>query len=840
MNKKLWLFVVVVSVSVIGLSGMTEALTDIQSQPSLDGVRSLILFIPVCCFGMFLVMLLMSGSRDRVYGFCQSALILIAAVQGVDIPEVKQYIFQTLDVLSLRKMALLTLPLTALLIPFLFRVQHSHRFFFFKIFLLFSCLAIAIALFSLPDTAILAIHIVCIFLCLCSVAASVVWVALTHKGNQARSPVLISCAILLIFALGDDLILGLAGHRSPIFLSLSMVIMSLVCGRLSVLDKEDEHDAQKLERRHLLSLKTNLEHKMREACSEIALINTRMTNLLDHVPEAVLILDSEARIIRYMARSFHLFGWPSSDVIGRSVVSLISAGWVEPFLRLLRRMGNESCTSWKDVEGFEMDIRNNRGLSVPVFCSVTLVQEEETPYFQVLLRSLEEDRKRQHEANQCKMRLSEVEHTFDLVETHAHTGWYVTSSSEGKSLWSRGLETLWGFNDEHRPKGLRDFIERIIPPDRQHLKQALDDTSWDDNRYTVRVRVEDSEIAATELILVRQRAADGTILRETGIARRLFKQSVVPAGDLVAEEYHQREAGKDGNKAEETTWEAPPVMDNKKVSGENGLNILLVEDVEVNQQVAQMFLKREGHSVTIVDTGEKGVHEASTSTYDLILMDIRLPDIDGVEAAQRIRALPDAVRSRVPIFALTANVFEDDMSRYRDASMNGVIAKPIRMEPFRRALQTVWKCRVHVGKPHEHAVPEGIHDNDSPHLDESFIFDRLSALGQESFIAILELGRRSIETAVSDVRRTLEHQQHNLLGQAGHRLAGAASNFGFVRLIHVGRDIENAVAAGNLQEAAALAHQCPDLWRIALAALETWVQQHNLKNTDTKTPSTVS
>lgn len=106
------------------------------------------------------------------------------------------------------------------------------------------------------------------------------------------------------------------------------------------------------------------------------------------------------------------------------------------------------------------------------------------------------------------------------------------------------------------------------------------------------------------------------------------------------------------------------------------LCLLLAEDNPVNQQVAQAMLESAGHHVTLAVNGAMAVDLAARGGFDLILMDMQMPEVDGLEATRRIRALP-APAGSVPIIALTANALPGDAARCRAAGMNGHIAKPI-------------------------------------------------------------------------------------------------------------------------------------------------------------------
>jgi len=108
----------------------------------------------------------------------------------------------------------------------------------------------------------------------------------------------------------------------------------------------------------------------------------------------------------------------------------------------------------------------------------------------------------------------------------------------------------------------------------------------------------------------------------------------------------------------------------------DGVNILLVEDNATNRLVARTMLIRLGASVAEAEDGQAGLEAARAGAYDLILMDIQMPRMDGVTATRAIRSLPGAAAC-VPIIALTANVLAHQRAEYLAAGMNGVVGKPI-------------------------------------------------------------------------------------------------------------------------------------------------------------------
>jgi CheY-like chemotaxis protein len=109
------------------------------------------------------------------------------------------------------------------------------------------------------------------------------------------------------------------------------------------------------------------------------------------------------------------------------------------------------------------------------------------------------------------------------------------------------------------------------------------------------------------------------------------------------------------------------------------IRILLAEDNAINALLTRTLLEAEGHSVDTVEDGVLAVEAMKTASYDLIFMDMRMPNMDGLEATRKIRALSNVGRS-LPIIALTANAFDDDRNACFDSGMNDFMTKPVSAE----------------------------------------------------------------------------------------------------------------------------------------------------------------
>ena len=126
----------------------------------------------------------------------------------------------------------------------------------------------------------------------------------------------------------------------------------------------------------------------------------------------------------------------------------------------------------------------------------------------------------------------------------------------------------------------------------------------------------------------------------------------------------------------------------------SGKHVLLAEDNDLNAEIAVTVLEETGIVIERVEDGIQCVNrvaQMSPGTYDLILMDIQMPNMDGYQAAQCIRHLDDKMKAEIPIIAMTANAFAEDRKRAFDAGMNGHIAKPIDMEKLGAVILSVLK-----------------------------------------------------------------------------------------------------------------------------------------------------
>src|ERR1700730_2597296 len=124
--------------------------------------------------------------------------------------------------------------------------------------------------------------------------------------------------------------------------------------------------------------------------------------------------------------------------------------------------------------------------------------------------------------------------------------------------------------------------------------------------------------------------------------------------------------------------------------GRAPLRVLLAEDNVVNQRVAVRLLQKEGHTVVVADDGAKALEALERGQFDLILMDVQMPVMDGIEATAAIREKEKSVGTRTPIVAMTAHAMAGDRQRFLSLGMDGYVSKPIHSRDLYDAIDSVF------------------------------------------------------------------------------------------------------------------------------------------------------
>jgi PAS domain S-box-containing protein len=280
-------------------------------------------------------------------------------------------------------------------------------------------------------------------------------------------------------------------------------------------------------------------------------------------------------------------------------------------------------------------------------------------------------------------------------------------------------------------------------------------------------------------------------LREQGLAGVLVKPvSQQQLYDSLLSVLEKKEPLSKEEKSVDTLHAFPVQMS-------SDLRVLLVEDNQVNQKLAVALLMKFGYPADTVENGAQAVEAFRARPYNLILMDLQMPVMDGYEATVQIRNL-ETSDQHVPILALTASVLKGDRERCLAAGMDDYIPKPIRVEEFQEKLHRWLKV------PSPPLAPPPQPARLMP-IDETLPFDVQMALprfanNQKLFYDLLREFFKQVEAKLPEVIAAYEKQDAQALFQLGHYLKGMAGNFSTKRMVKLTLALETAGKEGNLAE----------------------------------------
>lgn len=261
-----------------------------------------------------------------------------------------------------------------------------------------------------------------------------------------------------------------------------------------------------------------------------------------------------------------------------------------------------------------------------------------------------------------------------------------------------------------------------------------------------------------------------------------------------------------------TFWVKLPVKPMKSPNGKTqrqksrllgrSLNVLLVEDNEINRIVAREMLEADGHTVTEAYDGQSGVKIAHTQVFDLILMDISMPIMDGRAATRAIRSgNGSSVRSR--IVALTANAVAEEQENFKADGMNGILTKPLSKAALREVV---------LGQNTEVEVKS------ADLVDRAHYIEARGMMGDGPFIKLLTRFTGEVEELI-DWLLISEKPDRNDIAARAHKVAGSAAVFGAIGLRDHLRQLEDAAKSADNNEVLHMINALPPLWLATKPAL---------------------
>jgi len=321
----------------------------------------------------------------------------------------------------------------------------------------------------------------------------------------------------------------------------------------------------------------------------------------------------------------------------------------------------------------------------------------------------------------------------------------------------------------------------------------------------------DPELAGATIMMLTSagRRGDGARCRELGIAAYIVKplrQSELLEAILAA-------LGKPSTRAER-----PQVITRHSLrETRRRLHILLAEDNAVNQKLAMRLIEKRGYTLVVASNGREALAALEEQSFDLVLMDVQMPEMDGFEATAAIRDREKKTRKHLPIIAMTAHAMKGDRDRCLAAGMDGYVSKPVQAQELFKEIEGVfglWEKTATirpVSAPSAEAdaaeklatpvlTPPTAIASGAKALDRAAIMERVGndtgLLGE-----LVEMFISGCPKLLSDVRVSIIHGDGKELEQTAHTLKGAVGNFDVGEAYDATLWLERIGKSGNLEEA---------------------------------------
>lgn len=254
------------------------------------------------------------------------------------------------------------------------------------------------------------------------------------------------------------------------------------------------------------------------------------------------------------------------------------------------------------------------------------------------------------------------------------------------------------------------------------------------------------------------------------------------------------------------------------------LHVLLVEDIELNVVVARSVLEKLGNSVEVAMTGQEALAMFDPDEFDLVLLDIQLPDMTGLDVAREIHARFGS-RSLPPLVALTANVLKDK-KEYLDAGMDDVLSKPLAVPALTATIKKYWDSHQHDVTPSEEASMD---EKKQTLLDVDMLQQYIELVGPQLIHQSLDMFEQMMPGYLDVLDSNMMARDQKGIAEEGHKIKGAAGSVGLVHLQQIAKQIQSPELPAwwdNVQE---WIDELKQEWRHDVAVLREWVSDAEKK-----------
>lgn len=240
----------------------------------------------------------------------------------------------------------------------------------------------------------------------------------------------------------------------------------------------------------------------------------------------------------------------------------------------------------------------------------------------------------------------------------------------------------------------------------------------------------------------------------------------------------------------------------KSVSPVEGLHILVAEDNHVNQTVAVRTLGRMGHSAVVANNGNEALSLLAQQTFDLVLMDIQMPEMDGLTATKKIREGELQSHAHMPIVAMTAHAMKGDRERCLAGGMDGYVSKPIVGKELEEAIASAVKGRSDTGGGVTNEIPKGdALPNGTLSWDAGQVLKRLGG-DEELFYEVVQIFLEETPKNLDGLRQAISRGDAETIEKTAHSLKGELGYLGIPAVSQKVRELEKMGARHDLQHAA--------------------------------------
>jgi len=266
----------------------------------------------------------------------------------------------------------------------------------------------------------------------------------------------------------------------------------------------------------------------------------------------------------------------------------------------------------------------------------------------------------------------------------------------------------------------------------------------------------------------------------------------------------------------------PSMTRERALGAKRPLRILVAEDNPVNQQLALHLLERRGHSAIVAENGREALAAIEKNIFDLVLMDVQMPEMGGLEATRAIREKEKSTGKHLPVVAMTAHAMQGDRERCLEAGMDGYLAKPLDPKIFLQVVEGT-------------ALPGGTSETEPSILKSEQTVDNSTLLARfggdrKLVIKLVNAFRKDCPRMITRIGSAIRSRDAAALADAAHALKGSVGNFGASAAFETAREVEKLAREGKLDGARELSGTLEERIAAFLLALQAIAQRNkNIK-----------